>query len=254
MSEITEYPQGTPCWVDLWTPDRQTSMDFYGAVFGWTYRVGPAEQHSFTEVLVKDRTIAGMLTPPGADEHTPMVWTTYLSVDDVDATVAAVTEHGGQNLTGVITVPGTGIRIALATDPTGGLVGVWQAPGHAGAELANEPGTQAWNELMTPDPAAARTFYAAVFGVEIGEPFPRMDYTTIKVNGRDVGGIGESDDGAPAGWNVYFSVAETDGVAALVRSNGGSLLGEPKDTPYGRMAGCADPHGATFYLMGPNAD
>lgn len=252
MTEISEYPQGTPCWMDLWTPDRQASMDFYGAVFGWTYSVGPADQHSFTQVLVKDKSIAGMLTPPGANEHTPMVWETYLSVDDIDTTMAAVTEHGGQDLTGVITVPGTGIRVAMAMDPTGGTFGAWQAPGHAGAALANEPGTQAWNELMTPDPAAARTFYHAVFGVQIGEQFPDFDYTTIDVNGRPVGGIGRAADGTPANWSVYFSVADADGVADLVRSNGGSVLVEPNDTPFGRMSVCVDPHGSTFNLMGPN--
>ena len=32
MPEISAYAQGTPCWLDLWTPDRQQSMDFYAAV------------------------------------------------------------------------------------------------------------------------------------------------------------------------------------------------------------------------------
>ncbi|HEX3650898.1 MAG TPA: VOC family protein [Pseudonocardiaceae bacterium] len=251
MSEISEYQQGTPCWLDLWTPDREASMDFYAAVFGWSYRVGPPEQHSYTEALLTDRTVAGIVTPPGG-EHTPMVWVTYLSVDDADAAMAAVTEHGGQVLAGVIEVPGAGVRLVLGTDPTGGLFGAWQAPGHAGAQLANEPGTQVWNELMSPDPATARTFYHAVFGVEISDSFPDFDYTTIKVGGRDVGGIGKSNGAAPASWSCYFSVAETDAVAAVVRSNGGSVLGEPTDTPYGRMAVCFDPHGTTFCLMGPN--
>ncbi|HKN98066.1 MAG TPA: VOC family protein [Pseudonocardiaceae bacterium] len=251
MSEIAEYPQGTPCWMDLWTPNRQASMDFYAAVFGWSYRVGPEERHSYTEALLTDKTVAGIVTPPG-DERTPMVWVTYLSTDDAAATRTAITEHGGQALGGVIEVPGSGVRIVLGTDPTGGLFGAFEAPGHRGAELANEPGTQIWNELMTPDPAAARAFYGAVFGVAIGDPFPDFDYTTIKVGGRDVGGIGKAGDGVPASWHGYFAVADTDGVADLVRSNGGSLLGEPVNTPYGRMAGCVDPHGSTFYLMGPN--
>ncbi|HEX5118877.1 MAG TPA: VOC family protein [Pseudonocardiaceae bacterium] len=252
MSDAPVYPQGTPCWMDLWTPNRQASMDFYAGVFGWTYRVGPAEQHSYTEALIEGKTVAGIVTPPGANQNTPMVWTTYLSVDDVDAARAAITEHGGQDLTGVITVPGTGIRIVLGVDPTGGMVGAWQAPDHGGAELTNVPGTQIWNELMTPDPAAARQFYSAVFGVQISEPFPDFDYTTINVNGREVGGIGKSGDGAPAGWSVYFSVADTNAAADLVRSGGGSVLSEPADTPYGRMSACADPHGSTFNLMGPN--
>lgn len=252
MSDAPVYPQGTPCWMELYTPDRQATMDFYAGVFGWTYRVGPDEQHGYTLAMLKDKTVAGIMTPPGADQNTPMVWTTYLSVDDVDVARAAVTEHGGQDLTGVISVPGTGIRIMVGMDPTGGMFGAWQAPDHGGAELTNEPGAQIWNELMTPDPETARQFYRAVFGVGIDEPFPDFDYTTISVGGRPVGGIGKARDDTPPGWSVYFSVADTDAAADLVRSGGGSVLSAPVDTPYGRMSVCADPQGSTFCLMGPN--
>ncbi|HEX5401372.1 MAG TPA: VOC family protein, partial [Pseudonocardiaceae bacterium] len=234
MTEISEYPQGTPCWLDLWTPNRQASMDFYAGVFGWEYQVGPPEQHHYTTAVLKGRTVAGLISPPGGGDN-PMVWVTYLAVDDLDAALATIAEQGGQSLTGAIDVPG-GIRITLAMDPTGGMFGAWQSPDHSGAQLANEPGTLIWSELMTPDPATARTFYAAVFGLGISAPMSEdFDYTTIQVDGRDVGGIGKADNGMPASWGTYFSVASTDESAAAVRAAGGSVLSEPVDTPYGRM-------------------
>jgi predicted enzyme related to lactoylglutathione lyase len=250
MSEIAEYQQGTPCWVELYTPDRPAAMDFYGAVFGWEYRVAPEEQHSYTEALLRGRTVAGLLTPPGPPQ--PPMWVTYLAIDDLDKGLAAVAEHGGQALTGAIDVPGDqGVRIALLQDPTGGVVGAWEAKNRTGAQLANEPGTQIWNELMTGDPAAARSFYAAVFGVRINDPMSEdFDYTTIRSGGRDVGGVGAAADGVAAHWDTYFAVADPDAVAELVRAGGGTVVSAPVDTPYGRMATCQDPQGATFNLMG----
>ena len=35
MSEFTSHPPGTPCWVDLMSPDIDGSKSFYTAVFGW---------------------------------------------------------------------------------------------------------------------------------------------------------------------------------------------------------------------------
>ena len=247
MPEISEYQPGTPCWLDLWTPDRAASMGFYAAVFGWEYRVGPEAQHHYTIAMLRGRSVAGLMTPPG-NPDAPMVWVTYLSTDDLDGAVDRVGQGGGMSMTGAIDAPG-GIRLALATDPTGGLFGAFQAKG--GIELANEPGTLIWSELMTPDPVAARTFYADVFGLAISDPFEGIDYTTIRAGGRDVGGIGRAQDGQPAGWTTYFATDDADASAESVRANGGSVLGDVVDTPYGRMAACADPQGAAFYLMRP---
>ena len=35
MSERTSYAPGTPCWVELGSPDLDASIEFYGALFGW---------------------------------------------------------------------------------------------------------------------------------------------------------------------------------------------------------------------------
>jgi predicted enzyme related to lactoylglutathione lyase len=253
MSEISEYQQGTPCWVELFTQDRPASMEFYGAVFGWDYRVAPPEQHSYTEALLKGSTVAGLITPPG-NPDAPAAWVTYLATDDLAAALSAVQANGGQSLTGSIDVPGEeGIRVALCLDPAGGMFGAWEAKDRRGAQLANEPGTQIWNELMTGDPATARSFYAAVFGLEISGPVAEgFDYTTIRTGGRDVGGIGPAADGAAARWDTYFAVADTDASADVVRASGGVVVNGPADSPYGRMATCKDPQGAVFNLMGEN--
>jgi hypothetical protein len=81
-----------------------------------------------------------------------------------------------------------------------------------------------------------------------------FSYATFKVNGRDVGGIGDLHAGVPAdtpsAWRVYFGAANTDASVARVRANGGSVIREPIDHPYGRMSTVADDQGAVFSLLG----
>jgi predicted enzyme related to lactoylglutathione lyase len=47
---------------------------------------------------------------------------------------------------------------------------------------------------------------------------------------------------------TYFGVADTDATAAAVRAAGG-VVTEPYDSPYGRIAHCTDPAGASFALL-----
>ena len=249
MTEISAYHPGTPCWVDLWTPDRPAAMDFYAAVFGWEYDVAPEEQHWYTTANVRGLSAAGIITPPGPPQ--PPAWLTYLLTEDVAALEASVKDLGGQSLTGVITIPGDDeAKMALLLDPTGAMVGIWQTKGNVGADVGNEPGAFVWNEVMTPDPATARAFYSTALGVQISEPFsPDFDYTTFRSDGRDVGGIGKAADGEPARWRTYFATADTDATVDLVRANGGAVLDGPSDSPFGRMAECADPQGAVFSVI-----
>lgn len=44
--------------------------------------------------------------------------------------------------------------------------------------------------------------------------------------------------------------SDADAAVASASAAGGTILAEPFDTPYGRMAGITDPHGATFFVVG----
>ncbi len=104
---------------------------------------------------------------------------------------------------------------------------------------------------MSRDFDGGKTFYAAVFGYEYGDMSgDGFSYATFKVDGTDVGGIGDLHAGVPAGWRVYFGAADTDASVARVQVNGGSVIREPIDHPYGRMSTVADDQGAVFSLLG----
>jgi hypothetical protein len=254
MGEVTSYAAGTPSWVDLMTSDPEAARGFYGELFGWDYEIGPPDTGHYTMVRLRGRNVAGMGGDP-AGEGMPTVWTTYIAVDDLDAAAQRVGDNGGQVMMGPMDVMTAG-RMAIASDPTGAVFGMWQAGDHIGASLVNEPGAITWNELATRDLDAVQTFYAAVFGYdwsdeETGEGGP--PYKAFKVGDRMVGGALQMTEQwpaeIPAHWMPYFGVTDTDTAAATAQRLGGSVLVQPTDSPYGRFAVLRDPQGAVFTIM-----
>ncbi|WP_030104743.1 VOC family protein [Actinoalloteichus caeruleus] len=255
MGDARGYGQGTPCWADYWARDRRAAMDFYGAVLGWDFDEGPPETGYYTTASVGGKVAAGLFQPPEPDS--PVTWGVYLASDDVDATARAVTEAGGHVVMGPTDVMEEG-RMLLATDPTGAVFGAWQAGRHRGFQLVDQPGAVAWTELATRDAETARAFYARVFGVGISPPMAAdFDYTTIRVDGRDVAGVwgaGSDEPDAALGWGTVFAVPGTDDALDVVTGRGGVVVRAAEDSPYGRLATCQDPQGGRFSLVGPNSE
>lgn len=254
MSERTSYAAGTPCWVDLATPDLEAAERFYRAVLGWEIPEMPnsAEMGGYRRVKKDGADVAGAM--PLMQEGQPPAWSSYVSVADADATAAAVKDAGGSVIAEPMDVMDLG-RMAVFADPTGAVFGIWQPGTFSGAERVNEPGALAWNELGTRDPGAAKAFYAAVFGWgfrdnDMGE----MGTYTEWLNGEDsIGGMmdvsGRLPDEIPAHWLVYFAVDNTDATIEAVKSSGGNVPFGPIDIPAGRFAIAADPHGAAFAVI-----
>jgi predicted enzyme related to lactoylglutathione lyase len=118
----------------------------------------------------------------------------------------------------------------------------------------HEPGSFAWVELATSDPAAAKAFYTALFGWEAADTpaGPDMIYTMLRLRGLDVGALypqdkAEAEHGVPPHWNVYVAVESADRAAARAKELGGKLLMEPFDVmEHGRMAIVQDPTGGVI--------
>jgi len=149
---------------------------------------------------------------------------------------------------------GTMGSLLVGLDPTGAPFGVWQAGEHVGAGIANEPGGFVWEDLRSPDPDRAASFYSGVFGWD-ARPMSEggADYRLFSLAGTEVplGGMGgmAGHDDVPPHWLVYFAVADFDAATAAAEAGGGRVLGRRVDTPYGRMAAVTDPAGAVFWLI-----
>ena len=257
MSERTSYTPGTPCWVDLATPDVEAAAAFYGELFGWEVPELPnsAEMGGYRRAKLNGKDVAGVL--PLMQEGQPPAWSTYISVADAAATVVAVRDAGGQVIVEPMEVADLG-TMGVFIDPTGAVCGIWQPGTFAGAELVNKFGCFGWNELGTRDTAAAKEFYGAVFswGYQDEESVRAGTYTVWKVGDAMVGGMldmnaAEMPDEVPPHWLVYFTVEDTDATVEKAKAGGGDVRFGPIDIPIGRFAVIADPFGAVFAVMQP---
>ncbi len=110
----------------------------------------------------------------------------------------------------------------------------------------------AWVELATDDPAAARDFYAKLFGWQVQvDPDPQYGgYGMARLPGGegDVAGItAKMMSEAPTAWNLYIGTDDADALSAAVTAAGGSVLAPAFDVgEMGRMAVLADPTGAVI--------
>jgi len=248
--EMTSYAPGTPCWIDVGLPDPAAGAAFYGGLFGWTSEEGPPEAGGYRMCLLRGHPVAGL--GPQMAPDVPPFWATYVSVADVAASVARVRELGGTVIVEPMQVLTAG-HMAVCLDPTGAAFSLWQPIEHAGSGLANEPGSFAWNELMTDDLDAAIAFYGGLFGWTARTTEGEMPYTEFQLDGRSIGGMMAKPAGmppeAPSMWLVYFAVDDADASAARVTELGGALLMGPMDIEPGRFATVADPAGAVFNIM-----
>jgi predicted enzyme related to lactoylglutathione lyase len=256
MSERTSYVPGTPCWVDLGTPDVEAAARFYGELFGWVVPERPdsAEMGGYRRAELNGKDVAGVM--PLMQEGQPPAWSTYISVDDAEAIARAVQENGGTMVAEPMEVSNYG-HLALFTDPEGAFFGIWEAADFPGAELVNEKGAFGWNELESRDPARAKEFYGAVFGWDfVDHHMGEMTYTEWQVDGKAVGGMadvkGRVPDEVPAHWMVYFGSVDTDEAVDKIKELGGQVMFGPVDIPAGRFAMVTDPWGAAFAVMQPS--
>jgi predicted enzyme related to lactoylglutathione lyase len=251
MSERTSYAPGVPCWVDLGSPDPAAAAKFYNGLFGWDAQMDARpEAGGYGMFALDTKLVAGL--GPQQNPDMPPFWSVYVSVADVDATAAKVTEFGGTVIAPPMDVFDAG-RMGVFQDSAGSFISAWQPKEHIGAQLVNEPNTFAWNELATADLAAARAFYPAVFGWEVADYAGNENSAIYSVDGNIICGSHGAGPGEFPAWSAWFSVEDTDKAAATVQELGGSVLLEPNDMDFGRGAVVADPHGAAFGVGTMNA-
>ncbi|MGP8003822.1 MAG: VOC family protein [Smithella sp.] len=110
-------------------------------------------------------------------------------------------------------------------------------------------------ELVTPDIAAAKKFYAGLFGwtfrdIQGGE----TKYAQAFLNGRSVAGLihkkVEAGEHRQSAWRSFFAVGDVDEAQKVALQNGAKILFEPHSIPdRGREAVFADPQGAVFAVL-----
>ena len=275
MTPRETYPPGVTCFIDTEREDVDAAAAFYGGLFGWSFddRTPPGSPDRFLMAQRDGLTVAGIGSP--LEGAAGPAWNTYVAVENADAIVPKVEAAGGAVVVAPFDVGPAG-RMAVFADPEGAQFRVWQAGRTHGVQLVNAPGSWNWSDLETRDIDAAKAFYGAVFGWQYQEvDFGEGPSAMIRVAGYGdhleqltPGTLAShKEHGAPEGfsdaigwmqppatenggarWVVTFSVADADDTARRAPELGGTVLVEPFDVPYVRIAVLRDPDGVTFTI------
>ena len=116
------------------------------------------------------------------------------------------------------------------------------------------PGRFIWFELLTENPKMVHQFYSELFGWTFAESVSHRDYSTIVLNGKEIGGMLRVDGTDPSTyesrWICSVSVNDVDEASNKVTRLGGRVLFGPVDAgDRGRLAQVSDPQGADFILL-----
>jgi predicted enzyme related to lactoylglutathione lyase len=126
--------------------------------------------------------------------------------------------------------------------------------------MAASPSSFVWYELLTTDPEAAETFYAAVVGWS-PQPWDSAEsaYTIMKAGEHPVAGVMRlppevSGAGGRPGWVGYIGVADVDAATDRLQQAGGAVHRAPATIrDVGRFSVVSDPQGAAFMLFTPSS-
>lgn len=250
--------QGEYIWYELLTTNADAAQKFYGDLMGWRFTGSGQEGLDYRIVHAGEEGVAGILqlTDGMVAEGARPVWLGYVSVDNVDATVAAISESGGGVRMPAMEVPNVG-RIAMVSDPQGVPFYIMRPSGEGTSTAFSSTaiGHCAWNELATRDMQQSLDFYGRHFGWRKGDAMPMGeagDYQFIVQNDTTIGAFSPYvEEGREPGWLYYFHAADIDAAMERISAGGGKLLHGPHQVPGDDWIVIGlDPQGAAFALVG----
>lgn len=264
---IADFRPGAPCWLDLGSPDPDSSQDFYHRLFGWEF-AAPAGPDEFSIITSAGHTVGGFVDTRGMTDPAGQLWPSsfgvYLRSDHLTRTAERARAAGAQPHEAPS--PGKTGALIFVDDPGGATVNVWQPGTIAGFDLPHAPGTPSWFECRSTGFDAAAKFYCDVFDWALVDRTGAVhDGTRYVTNGSPTGTL---DDGTPcpvvcgladaatlpgpeqsSRWLIYFHTPEVAaGCEAAERL--GAAIGATGSTPFGAFAHVTDPCGAEFVLNG----
>ncbi len=114
---------GACSWIELVTTNKTASIKFYEALLGWDIH-GQAmpDGTEYSLIKVGEEGIGGIIEMPEIEPGNGS-WGIYITVGNVDETVAKAESLGGKAIMPPFDVPGVG-RIGKITDPHGAIISV----------------------------------------------------------------------------------------------------------------------------------
>jgi predicted enzyme related to lactoylglutathione lyase len=245
---------GKLVWADLFTSQPTEATKFYCDLLGWTSTTIDQKGKTYTIFTNDGVAVAGLAPHSYAKESHPSRWIGYISVADINATVAAVEKNGGTVHAPAKKFPDRGFQ-AIVADSDGNPIGLLQSSSGDPADDETRAGAWNWFELYVKNPQATTNFYhqALSFDVAPETKSDRKSDFVLSSNGNARGGVApipeEAKEGKPR-WLGVIRVADLDQTLAKVAGLGGEVLVAPHSAEYGsRFAIILDSTGGTLGLV-----
>lgn len=116
---------GTVGWMDLTVENADEVRDFYKRVIGWTTEdVDMGEYCDYSMAPPGGQGIAGVCHKRGSNADLPSHWIMYIIVEDIDRSIDAVGELGGEVVAGPKSMGDA--RYCVIRDPAGAVCALYQ--------------------------------------------------------------------------------------------------------------------------------
>lgn len=116
---------GTIGWIDLTVPDATGVRDFYRDVVGWdTSGVDMGGYEDFNMIPPGGDPVAGVCHARGGNADLPPAWLIYITVENLDRSIAACESGGGAVVAGPKTMGDA--RYCVIRDPAGAHCALFQ--------------------------------------------------------------------------------------------------------------------------------
>jgi len=114
---------GAFSWSELIVDDVDSAIGFYTEVIGWEIEEMEMPQTKYYVLKSDCVPVGGIMGKPEGSEQLPDHWGTYITVNDVDETLAKAEAAGGKAVYPPMDVPGVGRMCAIA-DKSGAVVSI----------------------------------------------------------------------------------------------------------------------------------
>jgi len=114
---------GAFSWSELIVDDVDSALGFYTEVIGWDIEEMEMPQNKYYVLKTDGVPVGGIMGKPEGSEQFPDHWGTYITVNDVDETLAKAETAGGKAVYPPMDVPGVGRMCAIA-DRSGAVVSI----------------------------------------------------------------------------------------------------------------------------------
>jgi len=118
---------GTLCWADLNSPNREKAIPFYNELFGWQFEAGKdKDPNGYLHIKNGEAFVGGAVPshflPPGAPAH----WLAYFLVSDCDASTEKAKSLGASVWVPPSDIEGAG-RFSVLSDPQGAAFALFKS-------------------------------------------------------------------------------------------------------------------------------